>query len=89
MIMPVKAKSFTQTCKWNRNFSSFEKFCTIAVYLLLLVVKVVLQIYLAEQRMLWVLSKAVENAGYKFGDEVKITLDCAAAEFFCRWELRL
>jgi enolase len=31
----------------------------------------------------------VENAGYKFGDEVKITLDCAAAEFFCRWELRL
>jgi enolase len=22
------------------------------------------------------------NAGYKFGDEVKIALDCAAAEFF-------
>ena len=25
---------------------------------------------------------AVENAGYKFGDEVKIALDCAAAEFY-------
>jgi enolase len=24
----------------------------------------------------------VENAGYKFGDEVMIALDCAAAEFF-------
>ena len=28
------------------------------------------------------IAKAVENAGYKFGDEVKIALDCAAAEFF-------
>ena len=25
---------------------------------------------------------AVENAGYKFGDEVMIALDCAAAEFY-------
>lgn len=25
---------------------------------------------------------AVENAGYKFGEEVKIALDCAAAEFY-------
>ncbi len=28
------------------------------------------------------IGKAVENAGYKFGDEVKIALDCAAAEFY-------
>lgn len=28
------------------------------------------------------IGKAVENAGYKFGDEIKIALDCAAAEFF-------
>jgi enolase len=26
--------------------------------------------------------KAVENAGYKFGDEIMIALDCAAAEFY-------
>ncbi|OYQ38229.1 phosphopyruvate hydratase [Flavobacterium cyanobacteriorum] len=28
------------------------------------------------------IKKAVENAGYKFGDEVKIALDCAASEFY-------
>lgn len=28
------------------------------------------------------IGKAVENAGYKFGDEVKIALDCASAEFY-------
>lgn len=28
------------------------------------------------------IAKAVENAGYKFGDEIMIALDCAAAEFF-------
>lgn len=28
------------------------------------------------------IAKAVENAGYKFGSEVKIALDCAAAEFY-------
>ncbi len=28
------------------------------------------------------IAKAVSNAGYKFGDEVKIALDCASAEFF-------
>ncbi|QFZ53838.1 phosphopyruvate hydratase [Oceanihabitans sp. IOP_32] len=28
------------------------------------------------------IAKAVENAGYKFGDEIKIALDCAAAEFY-------
>ncbi|SHI34300.1 phosphopyruvate hydratase [Algibacter luteus] len=28
------------------------------------------------------IAKAVENAGYKFGDEIKIALDCASAEFF-------
>lgn len=28
------------------------------------------------------IQKAVENAGYKFGDEVMIALDCAAAEFY-------
>ncbi len=28
------------------------------------------------------IAKAVENAGYKFGDEVMVALDCAAAEFY-------
>ena len=28
------------------------------------------------------IAKAVENAGYKLGDDVMIALDCAAAEFF-------
>jgi enolase len=28
------------------------------------------------------IGKAVKNAGYKFGEEVKIALDCAAAEFY-------
>jgi len=28
------------------------------------------------------IGKAVENAGYKFGEEVKIALDCASAEFY-------
>ncbi len=28
------------------------------------------------------IKKAVENAGYKFGDEIMIALDCAASEFF-------
>ena len=28
------------------------------------------------------IQKAVENAGYKFGEEVMIALDCAAAEFY-------
>lgn len=28
------------------------------------------------------IKKAVENAGYKFGKEVKIALDCASAEFY-------
>lgn len=28
------------------------------------------------------IKKAVENAGYKFGDEIMIALDCAASEFY-------
>src|SRR5690606_24516911 len=28
------------------------------------------------------IKKAVESAGYKFGDEVMVALDCAASEFF-------
>ncbi|MDY8134394.1 phosphopyruvate hydratase [Aquimarina sp. 2201CG5-10] len=28
------------------------------------------------------IAKAVENAGYKFGDEIMVALDCAAAEFY-------
>ena len=28
------------------------------------------------------IKKAVENAGYKFGDDVKLALDCAASEFY-------
>ncbi len=28
------------------------------------------------------IAKAVENAGYKFGDEIMVALDCASAEFY-------
>lgn len=28
------------------------------------------------------IAKAVKNAGYKFGDDIKIALDCAASEFY-------
>lgn len=30
------------------------------------------------------IAKAVENAGYKFGDEIMMALDCASAEFYVR-----
>jgi enolase len=33
--------------------------------------------------MLDTIKLSVENAGYTFGDEIMIALDCAAAEFFC------
>ena len=32
---------------------------------------------------------AVKNAGYSFGDEIMIALDCAAAEFYVDGKLRL
>ena len=32
---------------------------------------------------------AVSNAGYTLGDDIMIALDCAAAEFYVEWKIRL
>jgi enolase len=85
MIMPVKAKSFTQAMQMGTEIFHHLK-------------KVLHDRGLSTavgdeggfapnlpggtEDALDTIKKAVENAGYKFGDEVKIALDCAAAEFF-------
>ena len=33
--------------------------------------------------------QAIEKAGYKPGEEVKLALDCAAAEFYEGWKIQL
>jgi enolase len=85
MIMPVKAKSFTQAMQMGTEIFHHLK-------------KVLHDRGLSTavgdeggfapnlpggtEDALDTIKKAVENAGYKFGDEVKIALDCAAAEFY-------
>jgi enolase len=80
MIMPVKATSFTNNANGNRNFHHLKKFCTIASLSTAVGDEGGLQIYLAEDALNTIKSR--RNAGYTFGDEVKIALDCAAAEFY-------
>jgi enolase len=85
MIMPVKAKSFTQAMQMGTEIFHHLK-------------KVLHDRGLSTavgdeggfapnlpggtEDALDTIKKAVENAGYKFGDEIKIALDCAAAEFY-------
>ena len=85
MIMPVKAKSFTHAMQMGTEFFHNLK-------------KVLHDRGLSTavgdeggfapnleggtEDALDTIAKAVDNAGYKFGEEVKIALDCAAAEFF-------
>jgi len=84
MIMPVKAKNFTQAMQMGTEIFHHLK-------------KVLHSRNLSTavgdeggfaptldgtEDAIETIGKAVENAGYKFGDEVKIALDCASAEFY-------
>lgn len=85
MIMPVKAKSFTEAMQMGTEiFHHLKK----VLYDRGLSTAVGDEGGFAPnlpggtEDALDTIKKAVENAGYKFGDEVKIALDCAAAEFY-------
>lgn len=85
MIMPVKATSFTQALQMGTEIFHHLK-------------KVLHDRNLSTavgdeggfapnlaggtEDALDTIKKAVENAGYKFGDEIMIALDCAASEFY-------
>ncbi len=84
MIMPIKANSFTQALQMGTEIFHHLK-------------KVLHDRNLSTavgdeggfaptldgtEDAIETIGKAVENAGYKFGDEIKIALDCASAEFF-------
>ena len=85
MIMPVKAKTFTQAMQMGTEIFHHLK-------------KVLHDRDLSTavgdeggfapnlaggtEDALDTIAKAVENAGYKFGDEIMIALDCASAEFY-------
>ncbi|MBN4047246.1 phosphopyruvate hydratase [bacterium AH-315-P13] len=84
MVMPVKAKSFTHAMQMGTEiFHSLKK----------VLHNRGLSITVGDEGgfaptldgtedALETIAKAVENAGYKLGDEVMIALDCAAAEFY-------
>ncbi len=85
MIMPVKATSFSQALQMGTEIFHHLK-------------KVLYDRHLSTavgdeggfapnlaggtEDALDTIKKAVENAGYKFGDEIMIALDCAASEFY-------
>ncbi len=84
MIMPVQAKNFTEAMKMGTEVFHHLK-------------KVLHNRGLSTavgdeggfapalkgtEDALETIAQAVENAGYKFGDEILIALDCAASEFF-------
>ena len=85
MIMPVKAKSFTHAMQMGTEiFHNLKK----VLHDRNLSTAVGDEGGFAPnlpggtEDALDTIAKAVANAGYKFGDEVKIALDCASAEFF-------
>jgi enolase len=84
MIMPVKAKTFSEALKMGSEIFHYLK-------------KVLKERNLSTavgdeggfapvlegtEDALNMIKSAVENAGYSFGDEISIALDCAAAEFY-------
>jgi enolase len=85
MIMPVKAQNFTHAMQMGTEIFHYLK-------------KVLHDRHLSTavgdeggfapnlaggtEDALDTIKKAVENAGYKFGDEIMIALDCAASEFY-------
>ena len=85
MIMPVKAKSFTHAMQMGTEiFHNLKK----VLHDRGLSTAVgdeggfAPNLEGGTEDALDTIAKAVDNAGYKFGEEVKIALDCAAAEFF-------
>ena len=85
MIMPVKAKSFTHAMQMGTEiFHNLKKVLHDRGLSTAVGDEGGFAPNLAggTEDALDTIAKAVANAGYKFGDEVKIALDCAAAEFF-------
>lgn len=85
MIMPVKAKSFTHAMQMGTEiFHNLKKVLHDRNLSTAVGDEGGFAPNLAggTEDALDTIKKAVENAGYKFGDEVKIALDCAASEFY-------
>lgn len=85
MIMPVKAKTFTQAMQMGTEiFHNLKKVLHDRGLSTAVGDEGGFAPNLAggTEDALDTIKKAVENAGYKFGDEIMIALDCAAAEFY-------
>ncbi|WNH08044.1 phosphopyruvate hydratase [Thalassobellus suaedae] len=85
MIMPVKAKNFTDAMKMGSEiFHNLKKVLHDRDLSTAVGDEGGFAPNLAggTEDALETIAKAVENAGYKFGEEVKIALDCASAEFY-------
>ena len=85
MIMPVKAKTFTHAMQMGtETFHNLKKVLHDRDLSTAVGDEGGFAPNLAggTEDALDTIAKAVENAGYKFGDEVKIALDCASAEFY-------
>ena len=85
MIMPVKAKSFTHAMQMGSEiFHNLKKVLHDRNLSTAVGDEGGFAPNLAggTEDALETIAKAVENAGYKFGEEVKIALDCASAEFY-------
>jgi len=84
MIMPVKAESFSQALQMGSEiFHNLKK----VLHDRGLSTAVgdeggFAPTFEGTEDALETIKKAVEKAGYKFGDEVKIALDCASSEFY-------
>ncbi|NRA91467.1 MAG: phosphopyruvate hydratase [Psychroserpens sp.] len=85
MIMPVKAKNFTHAMQMGTEiFHNLKKVLHDRNLSTAVGDEGGFAPNLAggTEDALETIAKAVEKAGYKFGDEVMIALDCAAAEFY-------
>jgi enolase len=84
MIMPIKAKNFTEAIKMGSEiFHNLKKL----IHDRGLSTAVgdeggFAPTFDGTEDAIETVLKAIENAGYKPGDEVKLALDCAAAEFY-------
>jgi len=85
MIMPVKAKSFTHAMQMGTEiFHNLKKVLHDRDLSTAVGDEGGFAPNLAggTEDAIETIKKAVENAGYKFGDEVMIALDCASSEFY-------
>ncbi|WP_412984069.1 phosphopyruvate hydratase [Pontimicrobium sp. IMCC45349] len=85
MVMPVKAKSFTQAMQMGSEiFHNLKKVLHDRNLSTAVGDEGGFAPNLAggTEDALDTIAKAVENAGYSFGDEIMIALDCASAEFY-------